>query len=70
MTDRIIQNLPVNNYSYYTDHEERSNTFAIKKVPPQRGKNNFFQLILNGVTLCPAVGYLKFKFQMPGNSKT
>ena len=56
ITDRIIQNLPANNDSYYIDHEEGSNTFLIKEDPLQRGKNNFFQLILNGVTLYPAVG--------------
>ena len=33
MTDRIIQNLPVNNDSYYIDHEEGSNTFPIKEDP-------------------------------------
>ena len=38
MTDRIIQNLPVNNDSYYINHEEGSNTFPIKEDPPQRGK--------------------------------
>ena len=38
MTDRIIQNLPANNDSYYIDHEEGSNTFPIKEDPLQRGK--------------------------------
>ena len=38
LTDRIIQNLPVNNDSYYINHEEGSNTFPIKEDPPQRGK--------------------------------
>ena len=37
ITDRIIQNLPANNGSYYIDHEEGSNTFPIKE-DPQRGK--------------------------------
>ena len=34
MMDRIIQNLPANNDSYYIDHEEGSNTFPIKEDPP------------------------------------
>ena len=31
--DRIIQNLPANNGSYYIDHKEGSNTFPIKEGP-------------------------------------
>ena len=31
--DRIIQNLPANNDSYYIDHKEGSNTFPIKEGP-------------------------------------
>ena len=33
MMDRIIQNLPANNNSYYIDHKEGSNTFPIKEGP-------------------------------------
>ena len=39
MTNRIIQNLRANNDSYYTEHEEGSNTFSIKEDLPQREKN-------------------------------
>ena len=60
--DRIIQNLPANNDSYYIDHEEVLTPFQLKKIRCKEEKSNFFQLIFNGVTLCPAVGYFKFKF--------
>ena len=38
MTNRIIQNLPVNNNSYNIEHEEGSNTFSIKEDLAQREK--------------------------------
>ena len=61
IADRIIQNLPANNGSYTLIMKKVLTLFQLKKIHKE-AKNNFFQLILNGVTLYPAVGYLKFKF--------
>ena len=43
--DRIIQILLADNNSYYTEHEESSSTFSIKKYLLQKEKDDLFQII-------------------------
>lgn len=43
--DRIIQILLADNNSYYTENEESSNTFSIKKYLLQKEKGDLFQII-------------------------
>ena len=62
MTNRMIQNLPANNDSYYIDHEEGSNTFPIKEDPLQRGKKQLLSTYFKRNDFIPGSRVLKFKF--------
>ena len=69
MTNRIIQNLRANNDSYYTEHEEGSNTFSIKEDLPQREKKELLSTYFKRSDFMPGSRALEVQILNSGTSK-